>query len=297
VSTFDTAVGRLSPEQELDLLRYSVAIDPPEIAHISELDLTAQLAVSGAFDEFDVVFLALHGGSGENGTVQAVLDSAGVRYTGSGQLASAIALDKDVSKRLFEWAGVPTPDWIMWPTTNAAVKDRFGFPAVVKPNTAGSTIGLSVVRDPGEFDTAIKDALRHDREVIIEPFIEGREITVGVLDGRPLPVGEIIPGDSEIFDYRSKYQVGGAIEIFPAELTKDQTAQVQELALRAHQVLKLGSYSRVDFRLDHEGRFWCLEANTLPGMTATSLLPQSASAVGIDFPRLCEQICVLAMRD
>ena len=173
-----------------------------------------------AFDirEVDVVFLALHGGAGEDGRIQALLDLAGMAYTGSNHIASAAAMDKDLSKRLFRTADVPTPDWLMAPVTSDAIEAALGWPVVVKPNKQGSTVGLSVVRAPAQLPAAIENALRYDTEVMVEQFIAGREFTVGVLDGKALPVGEIItPG--EVFDYQSKYQVGGAQEVFPAEIS------------------------------------------------------------------------------
>jgi D-alanine-D-alanine ligase len=244
----------------------------------------------------DVIFLALHGGAGEGGTLQALLDLVGLPYTGSGPLASAMAMDKDVAKRLFRDAGVPTPDWLMAPAPLEEVASRLGFPVVVKPSKQGSSVGLTVVRRPEEYEAAVALAFRYDDEVMIERFIPGREVTVPVLGSAALPVGEIIP-QKEIFDYECKYQPGMAEEIFPADLTDAQARAVQDLALRAHRALKLSNYSRIDFRLDAEGRFWCLEANTLPGMTANSLYPRGARAAGIAFPEVCEQICRLALEE
>jgi D-alanine-D-alanine ligase len=211
-------------------------------------------------------------------------------YTGSNHIASAAAMDKDLSKRLFRSAGVPTPDWLMAPATAEEVQAALGWPVVVKPNKQGSTVGLSVVREPTLLREAIDRAQRFDDEVMLERFIAGREFTVGVLDGVALPVGEIIaPG--EVFDYESKYQAGGAREVFPADIAPAEAAQVQDFARRVHAVLKLGTYGRSDFRRDVAGAFWCLEANSLPGMTATSLLPQAAKAAGIEFPELLDRIC------
>jgi D-alanine-D-alanine ligase len=237
------------------------------------------------------VFLALHGGSGEDGTVQAMLDLAALPYTGSGKLGSALGWDKDVAKRLFSAAGVPTPDWLMAPVDPAAVERTLGFPVIVKPNGQGSTVGLTLVHAADQLDAAIELAGRFDREVMVERFVAGRELTVGVLADRPLAVGEIIPATGPIFDYAAKYQAGGAEEIFPAAITPAQTRLAQELALRVHRALKLRTYSRVDFRMDEHGELWCLEVNTLPGLTSGSLLPRSAAAVGISFPELCERIC------
>jgi D-alanine-D-alanine ligase len=240
--------------------------------------------------DVDVVFLALHGGAGEDGRLQAMLDLAGLRYTGSNHIASAAAMDKDLSKRLFRAALVPTADWLMAPATAAEVEAALGWPVIVKPNKQGSTVGLSVVREAAQLAPALAKAGRFDDEVMIERFVPGREFTVGILEGRALPVGEIIvPG--EVFDYQSKYQAGGAREVFPAEIPAAEAAQVQEFALRAHRALKLGVYSRVDFRRDAAGNYWCLEANSLPGLTATSLLPQAARAAGIGFTELLDRIC------
>lgn len=298
VIAIDTARGPLSSEEVDAFVSATVAYDPPDLSDIPAAEMTARLvAEDGPLREVDVVFLALHGGSGEDGTLQALLDSAGVPYTGSGVLGSAVAMDKDVSKRLFRCAGVPTPDWLMAPVTVEEVAERIGFPAIVKPNTQGSTIGLTVVKAPEQLAGAIEAAAAYDREVMIERFVPGRELVVGVLEGRALAVGEIVPQLGEIFDYQSKYQVGGAVETFPADLPAEVAAEAQRLAVAAHNALKLGSYSRIDFRMDPDGGLWCLEANTLPGMTATSLMPQSAAAVGIGFGDLCERLCASALRD
>jgi D-alanine-D-alanine ligase len=211
-------------------------------------------------------------------------------------LASAVAMDKDISKRLFRDAGIPTPPWVMAPATVQDVTEMTGFPAVVKPSKQGSTVGLTLVKDPADLAQAIEEAYRFDDEVMIERFIPGREFTVPILGDDALPVGEILT-KREIFDYEAKYQPGMAEEIFPADLTGEQTVTVQFLALKAHRALKLGGYSRIDFRMDEEGTFWCLEANTLPGMTAASLFPKGAAAAGFSFPDLCEQLCTLAIKE
>jgi D-alanine-D-alanine ligase len=216
-----------------------------------------------------------------------------VPYTGSGRLGSAIAMDKDISKRLFRLAGVSTPDWVMAPADRNRVGRDFGWPVVVKPSKQGSTVGLTVVKRTEEFDEAVVLARRYDDEVMIERFVPGRELTVGVLEGGALAVGEIIPRH-EIFDYECKYTPGMSQEIFPADLPKPIAAECGRLALLAHEALKLGGYSRVDFRLTPAGDLFCLEVNTLPGLTATSLYPQAARAVGIEFPELCERICHVA---
>jgi D-alanine-D-alanine ligase len=292
VFAVDTASGRLAGPEERRLLAAGVAPKPPSDSAIAQLRGRAVRLSPAAFDirDVDVVFLALHGGAGEDGRIQAMLDLAGMAYTGSNHSASAAAMDKDLSKRLFRSIGVPTPDWLMAPATAAAVEHALGWPVVVKPNQQGSTVGLTVVHDPALLQTAIERADAYDAEVLIERFIPGREFTVGILDGLALPVGEIVvPG--EVFDYKAKYQAGGAREFFPAQIGANESATLQDFALRAHSVLKLGAYSRIDFRRDPAGDFWCLEANSLPGMTATSLLPQAARAAGIAFPELLERIC------
>jgi D-alanine-D-alanine ligase len=297
VIAIDSATGGLTQEAESRMLTSGVAPEPPSSTALADLrasELTVLTTSIGDIRDVDVVFLALHGGAGEDGRVQSVLDLAGLVYTGSNHIASAVAMDKDLSKRLFRTAAVPTADWMMAPAQAPDVSDRLGWPVVVKPSKQGSTVGLSIVRSPGELQPAIDLARRFDNEVMVEKFVPGRELTVGILDGQTLAVGEIFtPG--EIFDYKAKYQKGGAREVFPADLDATATAEVQRLALRAHEALKLGAYSRVDFRMDPEGGLWCLEANSLPGMTSASLLPQSASAVGISFPRLVERICRAAL--
>jgi D-alanine-D-alanine ligase len=297
VFAVDTATGRLAPTDERRLLVSGVAPQPPSTMAMEQVRGRAIAFAPSASDirSADVVFLALHGGAGEDGRLQAMLDLADLAYTGSNHIASAAAMDKDLSKRLFRSAGVPTADWKMAPVTVAEIESTLGWPVVVKPSKQGSTVGLTVVREAADLAAAMTLAASFDDEVMVEKFIAGREFTVGVLDGAPLPVGEIIP-PGEVFDYQAKYQVGGAREVFPADLPAAEAAQLQDYAIRAHRVLKLGIYSRIDFRRDANGGFWCLEANSLPGMTATSLLPQAAKVAGIDFPELLERICKGAIR-
>jgi D-alanine-D-alanine ligase len=297
VFAVDTATGRLPPADEQKLLTAGVAPEPPSSTVMADMRGRATALSPAAFDirATDVVFLALHGGSGEDGRIQSMLDLAGLSYTGSNHIASAAAMDKDMSKRLFRSVDVPTADWLMSPTSVDAVSAKLGWPVVVKPNKQGSTVGLTVVRESSQLAGAIERAHAFDSEVMIEKFVPGREFTVGILDGVALPVGEIIaPG--EVFDYQAKYQKGGAREVFPADIPVAESKTMQEYAVRAHSVLKLGSYSRIDFRRDSAGRFWCLEANSLPGMTATSLLPQAAKAAGIDFAELLDRICKGAVK-
>ncbi len=293
VSVVDTARGYVAEEAEAALLSSVVGAEPPSIAHLRALErglLLSGLDRLPVVRDADVLFLALHGGPGEDGTLQTLLEMVGVPYTGSGRLGSAMAMDKDISKRLFRAAGVATADWLMTPATRDTVDRAFGWPVVVKPSKQGSTVGLSVVKRLEDYDSAVRTAAQYDDEVMIERFVPGRELTVGILEGEALAVGEIIPRH-EIFDYECKYTPGMSQETFPADLSPAEAVECRRLAVLAHEALKLGGYSRVDFRLTPDGHFFCLEVNTLPGMTATSLMPQSAAAVGIDFPELCERIC------
>ena len=298
VAVVDTARGYIPAGDEPALLSGVVGAEPPSIEQLRSLEqglLLSGLANLAVVRDADVLFLALHGGRGEDGTIQTLLEMVGVPYTGSGRLGSAMAMDKDISKRLFRTAGVATADWVMAPAARDQVARNFGWPVVVKPSKQGSTVGLTVVKSAGEYEGALALARQYDDEVMIERFVPGRELTVGVLEGRSLAVGEIIPRH-EIFDYECKYTPGMSQEIFPADLPAKLTAECQRLSLLAHEALKLGGYSRVDFRLTPAGELFCLEVNTLPGMTATSLLPQAAQAAGIAFPELCERICRAAHR-
>ena len=296
VIAVDTAKGILNSEEEKIFLESSVKEAPPTIDQLSLMrDGLNNLIASGKLNDIDVCFLALHGGMGEDGRIQGFLDIAGIPYTGTTHMGCCYAMDKDVSKILLRNRGVRTPDWIMAPADPDEVERKVGFPVVVKPNREGSTIGLTVVKNKSGLKAAVDYALNYDQEVMIEKFIAGRELTVGVLNGKALGVGEIIPQMSEIFDYKSKYQKGGALEIFPADLNDNDKETVQRDSVNAYYALKQNDYCRVDFRMDSDGVFWCLEANTLPGVTSSSLLPQSASVAGIEFPELCERICMLAV--
>lgn len=295
VVAVDTVSGVLKPAEEQQLLAGGVVkTAPPDTKALVRMNAAMQGTLK-ALPQADVLFLALHGGQGEDGTLQALLDLTGVPYTGSGHLASALAMDKDLSKHLFRAAGVPTADWLMAPATVDEVRAALGFPVIVKPSKQGSTVGLSIVKKPEELQPAIDEAFQHDDEVMIEQFIAGRELTVGILGDVALPVGEII-AKHEIYDYECKYTPGMAVEEFPAKLSETEARTVQEHARKAFRALKLNGYARIDFRMSSDGTFYCLEANTLPGMTQTSLIPQAAAAAGISFPELCDRVVQLALR-
>jgi D-alanine-D-alanine ligase len=277
-----------------------IGTEPPnqgELVRLESGSLARRLEEVPELADTEVVFVALHGGAGEDGRIQALLDLVGIPYTGSGPLGSALAMDKLVTKELFLSAGIPTPPWLVAPVTEAEVEQGLGsFPVVVKPSHEGSTVGVGVVRDPGGLAAAIERAGRFQGPVLVERFIPGRELAVGVLGDEALPVVEIRP-KHEIYDYECKYTIGMSEYEVPAPIGDARTREVQDLAVRAHRVLRLSAYSRIDFRLDEDDAPFCFEANSLPGMTATSLLPKAARAVGVSFEELCDRIVQLALEE
>lgn len=246
----------------------------------------------------DICFLALHGGMGENGQLQAAFDMLGIRYTGAGYLGSAIAMDKGVTKAVFLQTGVPTPMSKLYKKealTNGELDNWSDFPCVVKPCSAGSSVGVSIVESKDDFEKAMIEAFRFEGKVLVEQYIKGREFSIGVLGDKALPIIEIIP-KTGFYDYVNKYQAGNTEEICPAVLDEKTTEYLQSEACHAFDELHLESYARIDFLLDDKGDIYCLEANTLPGMTPMSLLPQEAQALGIDFNALCEKIVELSLK-
>lgn len=246
----------------------------------------------------DIVFMALHGENGENGKVQAAFDLFGVRYTGSDYLSSAIAMNKGMAKKLFVEAGIPTPMGISMTRETReddVTKLNLHLPCIAKPCCGGSSIGVTIVRDAAEFKAALDEAFRWENELVIEEFIEGREFSVGVIEGRALPVIEIAPIQG-FYDYKNKYKAGSAVETCPAELPEEVSAQMRHYAEEVAKVIGLDTYSRSDFLLDKDNKMYCLEANTLPGMTPTSLLPQEAAVVGVNFNELCEKLIEISMK-
>ncbi len=236
----------------------------------------------------DVVFMALHGSNGEDGKIQACFELMGIAYTGTDFVSSAMAMDKGITKDIFAAYGIPTPAGIRLQKGEQEA-ERVPFPCIVKACCGGSSVGVGIAYNEAEYARAKEEAFCYDREAIVEEYIEGREFSVGVMDGKALPVIEIAPKQG-FYDYRNKYQAGSTVETCPADLPADKTAEIQQIAEKVFVVLRMKSYARMDFRMSREGKLYCLEANTLPGMTPTSLLPQEAAAVGISFEDLCEKI-------
>ena len=246
----------------------------------------------------DVVFMALHGAMGENGQLQATLDSYGIKYTGSGYVGSLLAMDKDISKKMFVGAGVNTPEWMYISAKQAdidEIEQRIGYPCVVKPCCCGSSVGISIPENREELKKALKEAEKYEDSILVEKKISGREFTVGILDGEVLPAVEIIPTEG-FYDYKNKYQAGKTVELCPAPIDDALMSVLADQTKLAFDALRLSGYSRFDYIVDKDGKSWCLEANTLPGMTPTSLLPQMAAAVGISYGKLCCKIVELALK-
>ena len=279
-------VGRQAPD--LEVVKASRKWKSPSAFGKGVLELCAMA---------DIVFLALHGQCGEDGRVQAAFDLLGIPYTGAGYLSSAIAMDKDLTKRLAAGAGVDTPRWSFAEYTAADVDSltsRTPVPCVVKPVDSGSSIGVSIAMDKKQLRAALLEGLSYGGRCVLEQYVRGREFSVGILEGRALPPIEIIP-KTDFYNYENKYQHGATLEVCPAELGPEETAKMQKAALAVFDALGLSVYSRADFILDEDGTAWFLEINTLPGMTPTSLLPQEAAAVGIEYPALCERILEVSL--
>ena len=283
-------------EREQEDLRYSVREETPDIEKMIADGDGSRIGknVIEICRAADISFLALHGEDGENGKVQATFDMFGIRYTGSGYLGSALAMNKELSKALFRHSGIPTPAGIVLEKGAESYED-VGFPCVVKPCSGGSSVGTSIVYSRDEYDAALEFAFRFESRVLVERYVKGRELTVGVMDGRAMPVIEIIP-KSGWYDYKNKYQAGLTEELCPAPLSPEDTDRVQRLAERVAEALMIDVYCRADFLMDEsDGQLYCLEANTLPGMTPTSLVPQMGAAQGMDFGEVCEKIIAVSM--
>lgn len=245
----------------------------------------------------DITFLALHGGQGENGQIQATFDILGIKYTGANYLGSAIAMNKGVTKSVLKQNKIGTPHGEIYTKThleNGEIKRWCCFPCVVKPCNGGSSVGVSIVENKEDFLSAVKEAFLWEDEIVVEQYVKGREFSIGVIKGNALPIIEIIP-ESGFYDYVNKYQAGRTKDVCPAELDDRITMMLQKEAERAFNALNLDSYARIDFLLDEDNNTYCLEANTLPGMTPTSLLPQEAKVLGYEFDDLCEKIVEVSL--
>jgi D-alanine-D-alanine ligase len=290
----DPAYGLSQPNEEK---LFFLEKDFTEISNRNCIDAVN----STLFDDVDVVFSAMHGKWAEDGTIQSLLELRGLKYTGSKVLASALAMDKDMSKVIFRQTGVQTADWF-------TVKERsfdpvliadeinqlFGFPCIIKPNDQGSTVGLKIVQDESEVEEGIAIAHQYSNKALIEKYVPGRELTVAILLNEALPVLEIVPKNG-FYDYKHKYTSGMSEYIVPANIPEVVTEKAKQQALIAFQSLGCEGYARVDFRMNNENQLYCLEVNTLPGMTPTSLVPKAAKAVGISFEELINKILLQAI--
>lgn len=281
-------------EREQEDVAYSVKEETPDIEKILAQGDGSRIGknVLEICKAADISFLALHGEDGENGKLQATMDMHGIKYTGSGYLGSAIAMNKEVTKIMLRSSGIPVPEGVVLSKGEYA---EVGFPCVVKPCSGGSSVGTSMVGSKSEYSAALELAFKYEDHVLVERFIKGRELTVGVMGGKAMPVIEIIP-KAGWYDYKNKYQAGLTEEICPAPISAEDTERVQRLAERVHTALMIDVYCRADFLMDNEsGELYCLEANTLPGMTPTSLIPQMGREQGLDFGEVCEKIIKLSM--
>lgn len=272
-------------EPDLDALRLSRKTGFNDYIGLNVPELCAQA---------DVVYMALHGDCGENGKLQAFFDARGIRYTGSGAEGCRNAMDKWISKQMFEAAGILTPRGRLLSAGEPFDPDTLPVPCVVKPCNGGSSIGVSVVTDRRELYDALRLAFSMENTILVEEYIKGRELSCGILGNTPLPPIEIIPLHG-FYDYKNKYQAGAAREVTPAEIDDAATAKIQSAALQVFRLLGLSVYGRIDFLLTEAGDAYCLEANTLPGMTPTSLLPQEAAVVGYSYEKLCDTIISLSL--
>ncbi len=246
----------------------------------------------------DIVFLGLHGANGEDGRIQAAFDLMGIKYTGTGYLSSALAMDKGITKQMFRMNGVPTPAGTSM-EKSACVRNLeeldMEFPVVVKTCCGGSSVGVYIVNNQKEYEEALDQAYSYENEVVVEEYVKGREFSVAVVDGKAYPVIEIAPLQG-FYDYKNKYQPGSTVETCPAEISEELTQKMQRHAEAGAKALALEAYCRLDFIMKENGDMYCLEANTLPGMTATSLIPQEAKVLGMDYPSLCEELIRVSMK-
>jgi len=290
-------MGGWSDEREISLKTGKAVAHALKVRgwQVIEIDVDRNVWETIRAAGIDVAFLALHGCFGEDGTIQGMLEMMGIPYTGSGVLASSLAIDKIFTKIILRSFQVPTPPFVDL-EENDQVMDHspFGYPVVVKPSSQGSTIGIHIVMSKSELGPAISDAFRYAQRILIEEFIPGREVTVGILGTEALPIVEIKPR-SGFYDFHAKYSHGETEYLCPAPIDDGLSNTIQEFGLKAHYALGCRDLSRVDFRLREDGKPFCLEINTIPGMTDTSLLPKAAKVRGLDFPELVERILIMGL--
>jgi len=299
VEAIDCAYGdRIITNLDEDISKVIAPIPPDIESKRAELDQNILVTADYLIKErFELVFNALHGGYGENGQVQALLELCQIPFTGSDSVASTIGMNKHFSKQLFQKNGIPTPRWYLINDRETRINqtvNEIGLPVVIKPNNQGSTVGLTIVRSHEQIDSAVRKAFAFGKYALIEKYIPDKELTVSILGNSPLPVIEIIP-KSGLYDYESKYQSGKTEYVCPAQISEDATQKLQDFGYRAFKCLYCHGYARADFRMSTEGEIFCLEVNTLPGMTPTSLVPKAAQAVGMDFNHLIEKIARLGL--
>lgn len=279
----------------------AVSAEHPDLSHLKDLRKDGGKSMFGPnvltlCDMADVVFLGLHGANGEDGRIQAAFDLMGIPYTGTGYLSSALAIDKHITKQFFRAAGIPTPAGITVRCGETPDPSSVPYPCMVKTACGGSSVGAYRVERPEDLQKTLEDAYAFGDDVIVEQYISGREFSVGVIDGKALPVIEIAPLQG-FYDYKNKYQPGSTVETCPAELSKELTEEMQHYAEMAFKALGMRSYARMDFMMDAaDHSIYCLEANTLPGMTPTSLLPQEAAVLGMSFEDLCEKLIEVSLK-
>jgi D-alanine-D-alanine ligase len=306
VIPIDTAHGYQALKMEEIKQIEKVKAQPPTMEELQKYagELTIHAVNPADLRGVDVVFIILHGGAGENGTIQALLDLVNIPYTGSGVLASALAMDKYMAKQVFAANNIPTPEFFLADKRenktaaeiDSKINETFGYPVIIKPNCQGSSVGLSCVKSKDQLAKALDLGFQYDDRLLFEKFIAGREFTVSVLGNQPLPLVEIIP-EGGLYDYEHKYIAGKTNKACPVDLPENLQKMIQQLGLKAFQALGCQGFGRVDFRLDGDNEPYCLEVNTLPGMTATSLVPKAAKAAGIEFPQLLDKICRIAIDD
>ncbi len=304
VMAIDSASGQTLLD---DSGRFMLKADDKSLSKLG-VEAPQSLVISKTLDKkeyknIDLVFIALHGGAGEDGTIQAILDLAGIKYTGSRMLASALAMNKAMSKKLAVSENIPTPKWLLFEKGKLKSVDptrqilrEFPLPLIVKPNNSGSTVGLTLVKEAARIKPALETAFKEGIQAVVEQYIKGREVTCSVLNGTPLPIVEIIP-KNELYDYQCKYTKGMSQYICPAEIDEKVADLIMKYAARMYEQIGCRGLARVDFILDKDNKPWFLEVNTIPGMTELSLAPMAAKASGIDFDELIRRICTASMEE